>query len=80
MQVTGICTGLTPLLKKEGRILLYWIHRKNRKEISRNFIRGEVRYSSLLRTFPGIADELFEKSEEDAKERLANYIRLAENG
>ncbi|MEA5084034.1 MAG: pyruvate:ferredoxin (flavodoxin) oxidoreductase [Lachnospiraceae bacterium] len=42
-----------------------------------DFIRGEVRYTSLLRTFPGIAEELFLKAEEDAKERLEGYKRLA---
>ena len=69
-----------PLLKKEGKNPFILDSPKEPKGNFQEFIRGEVRYSSLLRTFPGIADELFEKSEEDAKERLANYIRLAENG
>lgn len=39
---------------------------------------SEVRYSSLQRTFPEIAEQMFIKNEEDAKERLAGYIKLAE--
>ena len=41
------------------------------------FLMGEVRYSSLLKMFPDTAEALFEKTEADAKERLANYKKLA---
>ncbi|MBQ5860429.1 MAG: pyruvate:ferredoxin (flavodoxin) oxidoreductase, partial [Selenomonadales bacterium] len=40
------------------------------------FLAGEVRYSSLKRSFPELADELFAKTEADAKERLAGYKKL----
>jgi pyruvate-ferredoxin/flavodoxin oxidoreductase len=43
----------------------------------REFLMGEVRYSSLKKQFPDVAEALFIKTEEDAKERLANYKRLA---
>ncbi len=43
----------------------------------REFLMGEVRYSSLLKMFPETAEALFEKTESDAKERLANYKKLA---
>ena len=43
----------------------------------REFLMGEVRYSSLLKQFPDKAEALFEKTEHDAKERLATYKRLA---
>ena len=43
----------------------------------REFIMSEVRYSSLTRTFPEVAEELFEKTEATAKERLENYKKLA---
>ena len=42
----------------------------------REFLMGEVRYSSLLKQFPDQAEALFEKTEHDAKERLATYKRL----
>ena len=43
------------------------------------FINSEVRYSALRRQFPEVAQELFEKAERDAKDRLATYRRLAAN-
>jgi pyruvate-ferredoxin/flavodoxin oxidoreductase len=39
---------------------------------------GQVRYESLITEFPDVAEKLFEICEEDAKERLTNYKRLAE--
>lgn len=42
----------------------------------REFLLGEVRYSSLAKQFPEAAEALFEKTEKDAKERLAGYIKL----
>jgi len=41
------------------------------------FLQGEVRYSSLKRAFPDIAQQLYDKTEQDAKARLASYKRLA---
>ena len=41
------------------------------------FLMGEVRYSALQKQFPDEAGALFEKTEQDAKERLASYKRLA---
>ncbi|WP_122628339.1 pyruvate:ferredoxin (flavodoxin) oxidoreductase [Lucifera butyrica] len=42
------------------------------------FLMGEVRYSALKKQFPDMADALFEKTEQDARERLARYKLLAE--
>lgn len=44
----------------------------------REFLMGEVRYSSLQKMFPETAEALFEKTEADAKERLNNYKKLAD--
>ena len=43
----------------------------------KEFLMGEVRYASLKKQFPELADELFAKTEKDAQERLENYQRLA---
>jgi pyruvate-ferredoxin/flavodoxin oxidoreductase len=43
----------------------------------REFLMGEVRYSSLKKKYPEKAEKLFQKTEQDAKERLENYKRLA---
>lgn len=42
-----------------------------------SFIKGEVRYASLMKAFPAEAEELFNKTEEFAKIRLESYKRLA---
>ena len=43
----------------------------------KEFLMGEVRYSSLAKAFPEAADALFEKTEKDAMERLEGYKKLA---
>ncbi|KYC44467.1 MAG: hydrogenase subunit EhaP [Candidatus Methanofastidiosum methylothiophilum] len=50
---------------------------KDPTESFRDFIMGEVRFSSLAKTFPDVAEDLFKACEEDAKKRLATYKRLA---
>ena len=42
-----------------------------------DFIKGETRYASLAKTKPEIAETLFAKSEQDAKQRLEKYKNLA---
>ncbi len=42
-----------------------------------DFITGETRYKSLIKTHPEIAKELFVKSEADAKQRLETYKQKA---
>ena len=51
---------------------------KEPKADFKEFLMGEVRYASLAKAFPEQAEELFAKTEQDAKERLAGYKRLAE--
>jgi pyruvate-ferredoxin/flavodoxin oxidoreductase len=43
----------------------------------RTFLDGEVRYATLKKQFPEVADKLFDQSAADARIRLANYQRLA---
>ena len=38
---------------------------------------GEVRFSSLKKRFPETAEALFNKTKQDAFERLENYEKLA---
>ncbi|MDR0658321.1 MAG: pyruvate:ferredoxin (flavodoxin) oxidoreductase [Mediterranea sp.] len=44
----------------------------------RNFLEGEVRYTSLLKQYPAEAAELFQAAEDNAKWRYNNYRRLAQ--
>ncbi|MBW2168942.1 MAG: pyruvate:ferredoxin (flavodoxin) oxidoreductase [Deltaproteobacteria bacterium] len=65
-----------PRLKKEGKNP-FILDSKEPKGDFQEFLMGEVRFSSLTRTFPENAEKLFEKAEEDMKERYENYKRMA---
>ncbi|MDD4565308.1 MAG: pyruvate:ferredoxin (flavodoxin) oxidoreductase [Eubacteriales bacterium] len=67
-----------PELKKEGKNP-FILDSKEPKTSFRDFIMGQVRYSSLSLEFPDIADKLFEMSEDNAQERYNNYKKLADN-
>ena len=43
----------------------------------REFLMGEVRYSSLQKQFPELAEQLYAKTEQDALDRLQTYQKLA---
>ena len=53
------------------------IDSKEPTESYQDFLKGEVRYTSLAKMFPDAAAKLFEESEEDAKLRRENYKRMA---
>lgn len=65
-----------PLLAEEGKNP-FILDSKEPKGDFKEFLRGEVRYSSLERTYPEIADELFERTEKEAKARYVKYKALA---
>lgn len=65
-----------PDLKKEGKNP-FILDSKEPIGDFREFLMGQVRYHSLLKTFPDVAEELFTKAEEDAKERYQIYKNLA---
>ena len=65
-----------PLLKEEGKNP-FILDSKEPKGDFKKFLMGEVRYSSLTRTFPDNAEKLFEKAEEDMHERYEMYKRMA---
>lgn len=44
----------------------------------RDFIMGEVRYNSLMKTFPQEAEELFVATQKNAQWRYEGYKALAE--
>jgi len=65
-----------PLLKQEGKNP-FSLDSKEPTASLQDFLRGEVRYSSLEIASPERALQLFSKAESDAKERLDAYKRLA---
>ncbi|MDD2190467.1 MAG: pyruvate:ferredoxin (flavodoxin) oxidoreductase [Eubacteriales bacterium] len=67
-----------PELKKEGKNP-FTLDSKAPSTSFKDYILGQVRYSSLAQEFPDVADKLFEMSEENAHERYNNYKRMADN-
>jgi len=68
-----------PRLKDEGKNPLV-LDSKEPTGDFREFLMGEVRYSSLTRTFPEHAEVLFQKAEADMRERYESYKRMASEG
>ncbi|WP_416181532.1 pyruvate:ferredoxin (flavodoxin) oxidoreductase [Acidaminococcus timonensis] len=71
------CFRYNPELKKEGKKSFFLDSTKtpNFDEFE-NFLKGEVRYASLAKGFPDIAEDLYAKTKKDAEERLAGYVKL----
>jgi pyruvate-ferredoxin/flavodoxin oxidoreductase len=65
-----------PLLALEGKNP-FTLDSKEPKADFRNFLEGEIRYTTLMNQFPEMANELFKKAESDAKERYDSYVRMA---
>jgi pyruvate-ferredoxin/flavodoxin oxidoreductase len=66
-----------PTLKEEGKNP-FTLDSKEPTESFRDFLMGQVRYSAIAKQFPDIAEELFEMTEENAKERYEIYKMLAQ--
>ncbi|MBR5383437.1 MAG: hypothetical protein IK133_06395, partial [Clostridia bacterium] len=65
-----------PELAEQGKNPLT-LDSKDPTEDYQAFIRSETRYASLLKQFPETAEVLFAKNEQDAKDRLESYKKLA---
>ncbi|WP_434293294.1 pyruvate:ferredoxin (flavodoxin) oxidoreductase [Clostridium botulinum] len=66
-----------PMLKEEGKNPFILDSREPTKSF-KEFIQGEVRYSSLMNIFPGIAEKMSDMAEQHARERYDNYKHLAD--
>ena len=64
-----------PQLREQGKNPFHLDSRPPKGNF-RDFLLGEVRFSSLQKLFPEEAEALFEKTERDAMERRQNYVRL----
>ena len=65
-----------PRLKDEGKNP-FILDSKDPKGDFKDFLMGEVRYSSLTRSFPDQAERLFQKAQADMKERYEHYKQMA---
>ncbi len=66
-----------PSLKKEGKNP-FILDSKEPSRPYREFLDGEVRYTSLKKLFPERAENLFDLAEEQAKDRYEHYKKLSE--
>lgn len=65
-----------PLLENEGKNPFQLDSKEPEWSKFQEFLNGEVRYTSLKKSFPAVADELFASAEENAKWRYNSYKRL----
>lgn len=66
-----------PLLEEEGKNPFQLDSKEPDWTQFQNFLMSEVRYSSLKKSFPAEAAELFKAAEENAKWRYNGYVRQA---
>ena len=69
-----------PLLEKEGKTPFILDSKEPNWSEFQNFLNSEVRFSSLKKSFPEEAEELFKAAEEAAKWRYNSYKRHAAMG
>ncbi len=64
-----------PDLKEEGKNP-FSLDSREPKASFKDFLMTEVRYASLAKAFPQVAEELFAKAEKDAQDRYESYKKL----
>lgn len=69
-----------PLLEAEGKNPFQLDSKEPEWNMFQDFLKGEVRYTSLQLSFPDQAQELFKAAEENAKWRYNSYKKLAGSG
>ena len=66
-----------PELEKEGKNPFTLDSKEPNWDNFKKFLKGEVRYASVMKQFPNEAEELFQAAMENAQWRYNNYRRLA---
>ena len=66
-----------PELKEQGKNP-FTLDSKEPTESFRDFLMNQVRYAAIAKQYPDVADELFNLAEQNSKQRLESYKRLAE--
>ena len=66
-----------PQLADEGKNP-FILDSKPAKSSYKDFIMGEVRYASLKKLFPAVADQLFDRAEKEAENKYEYYKKLSE--
>ena len=66
-----------PELEKEGKNPFTLDSKEPKWDEFENFLKGEVRYASVMKQYPEEAEQLFAAAKENAQWRYNNYRRLA---
>ncbi len=66
-----------PMLEEEGKNPFVLDSKEPDWSKFQDFLKSEVRYTSLQKAFPDAAAELFKAAEENAKWRYQSYVRMA---
>ena len=67
-----------PMLEEEGKNPFTLDSKEPNWDDFEDFLKGEVRYASVLKQYPAEADELFRAAKSNAQWRYNNYRRLAQ--
>jgi pyruvate-ferredoxin/flavodoxin oxidoreductase len=67
-----------PALEAEGKNPFQLDSKEPDFSLFQDFLKSEMRYTSLMKSFPAEAVELFEAAQDNAKWRYNNYKRLSE--
>ncbi len=66
-----------PLLEEEGKNPFVLDSKEPDWSKFQDFLHSEVRYTSLMKAFPGEAADLFKAAEENARWRYQSYVRMS---
>ncbi|MBR3015434.1 MAG: pyruvate:ferredoxin (flavodoxin) oxidoreductase, partial [Bacteroidaceae bacterium] len=66
-----------PALEAEGKNPFTLDSKEPNWEGFKDFLKGEVRYASVMKQYPAEAEQLFQAAEDNAKWRYNSYLRLA---
>ena len=69
-----------PMLEAEGKNPCSLDSKEPDWSEFKNFLKGEVRYASVMKQYPAEAEELFNAAEENAKWRYKSYQRMLGKG
>ena len=66
-----------PTLEAEGKNPFTLDSKEPNWDGFKDFLKGEVRYASVMKQYPSEAEELFNAAQEMAQKRYASYVRMA---
>ena len=67
-----------PQLEEEGKNPFILDSKEPNWDNFKNFLKGEVRYASVMKQYPAEAEELFQAAEDNAKWRYKSYQRMVD--